>query len=154
MRRVDHYFSTIWTEARMRIAAKLIGILRRRIEMAQWVSLSGSRLVKIGILVPFAIRIGVVQNPARTRQVTAMPVHDHDVPADYFHFVRQVGIKVELIPMRRVRCPGQDVPRVAPDEMGGLAVRVHNIEIGSVRIRGEHTGTKAGTPWLGPAMPE
>jgi len=76
----------------------------------------------------------------------------HYAFADHLNFFRAVLVKIERVAVRGVPRPGQNMPRIAPDEMRCFAVRIDNVNIRSVGIGGEHSRAETTQACCPPAM--
>jgi len=72
--------------------------------------------------------------------------------ADDFDPVRPVLVKIERVAVGGVPRPGQNMPRIAPDEMRCFAVRIDDVDIRSVGIGGEHSRAETTQARCPPAM--
>ena len=74
--------------------------------------------------------------------------HDRDL-------VGEVLVDVEAFAVGRVPGPGEDVLRVAPDEVRGAAVGVHHVDLAAVDIDRQRARAEAGlVAWGLPAVEE
>ena len=105
-------------------------------------------VVEVRVLLPLPVRVRVVEDHAPAGQVGAVAVLGHHVRGDDLDAVGAVLVEVELVAVRGVPGPGEDVARVAPDEVRGLAVRVEHVQVGPVRGGGDQAGREAAP--LGP----
>jgi len=116
-------------------------------EVAEIVARAGGDVEKVRLLMTDrALRIGVVEDPfARfpDREIGVVAVYGHHILTDEFDFVRRVFEKIEAVLLSFRPGPGADVFRIAPDEMGGEAGGIEDVEIFPIEIGGEHAGGKA-----------
>ena len=115
-------------------------------------SFAGRYVVKIDVLISLFVRIGIVENPLIARQAGAVAVSCHYAFADHLDFFRAVLIEIERVAVRGVPCPGQDMPRIAPDEMRCFAVRIDDMDIRPVGIGREHSRAETAQARCPPAM--
>lgn len=123
--------------ARMDVAASFSRILRREQKMSERNDPVRRNMIKHRVLIPVPVRISIVQNPGvvRVRDIGTMSVPGHDVAAGQFDLFRFVGKNIELVAVRGMPRPGQNMSRIPPDQVRSHSTRIEDEKIRSVDVR-------------------
>src|SRR5687767_13854191 len=124
----------------MQIATPLSPVWRGRPKFAKRHLSARGYLIQIKML-HFLLRISVIEDPFIARQIRAMAIDGHYILPDNFNFIGLVLIEVELVSVRRVFSPRQNMTAIPPDEVRRAAIRIENEEVLSLMIRREHART-------------
>jgi hypothetical protein len=141
---IDADLLAIGGEAGVEVCAPFAGVFGRREEVGDGDAFAGGDFVEVEVLEAVFVGVGVVEDPLVAGQVGAVAVDGHDAFADDFDFVGFVLVEEEAVGgTHGVAGPGEDGLGIAPDEVGGAAVGVEQVEVFAVVAGGEHAGGEA-----------
>ena len=142
-RGVDADLPAIGTESWMRVDSPLAGVDLGQSELAEVIPLFRLDVVKVRGLEPVgALRVGVVENPAISGQVTDVSHRIERAVTDRFDPAVLFVLDQEVVPVgcaQQVAGLDQDVFGVAPDEVRGVSVGDDDSQVAAVGTRGDHS---------------